>query len=263
MNNPETFYCDPAKVPYREKNSNQNRLPCIDEDLRSMLLQFAESSFWANLVSIKKKSQKATFCNKILQPVKTGHVARQVWSWKVIVERSTTLPFIQLVLQQAAKQVALFCYNVVLVSQAKGLANFTINCILYVYKHLKKLLKYVTSHTRKCSLRFAVFEQIAIYTSPMPWICSTSWKQEILSTSQRAVQKFLNPFDLICSKIFFTRLTSAVQIYIFVSHSSIQKFSSSVHCDIQHTRNVIKCSTEVQSLQWTSYFFKCEICQFG
>ena len=38
--------------------------------------------------------------------------------------------------------------NVVLVSQAKGLANFTINCILYVYKHLKKLLKYVTSHTK-------------------------------------------------------------------------------------------------------------------
>ena len=30
------------------------------------------------------------------------------------------------------------CYKVVLVSQAKGLANFTINCILYVYKHLKK-----------------------------------------------------------------------------------------------------------------------------
>ena len=148
MNNPETFYCDPAKVPYREKNSNQNSLPWIDEDLRSMLLQFAESSFWVNLVSNKKKSQKATFCNKILQPVKTGHVARQVWSWKVIVERSTTLPFIQLVLQQAAKQVALFCYNVVLVSQAKGLASFTINCILYVYKHLKKLLTYVTSHTK-------------------------------------------------------------------------------------------------------------------
>ena len=148
MNNPETFYCDPAKVPYREKNSNQNSLPWIDEDLRSMLLQFAESSFWVNLVSNKKKSQKATFCNKILQPVKTGHVARQVWSWKVIVERSTTSPFIQLVLQQAAKQVALFCYNVVLVSQAKGLANFTINCILYVYKHLKKLLTYVTSHTK-------------------------------------------------------------------------------------------------------------------
>ena len=33
--------------------------------------------------------------------------------------------------------------------------------------------------------------------------------------------------------------------------------------DIQHTRNVIKCSTEVQPLQWTAYFFKCEICQFG
>ena len=98
---------------------------------------------------IKKKSQKTTFSNKILQPVKTGHVARQVWSWKVIVERScTTSPFIQLVLQQAAKQVALFCYNVVLVSQAKGLANFAINCILYVYKHLKKLLTYVTSQTK-------------------------------------------------------------------------------------------------------------------
>ena len=62
-------------------------------------------------------------------------------------ERSTTLPnFTLLVLQQAAKQVALFCYNVVLVSQAKGLANFTINCILYVYKHLKKHLTCDLSH---------------------------------------------------------------------------------------------------------------------
>ena len=108
------------------------------------LLRAAFESIW---FPIKKKSQKATVCNKILQPVKTGHVARQVSSWKMIVERSTTLPFIQLVLQQAAKQVAL-CYKVVLVSQAKGLANFTINCILYVYKHLKKLLTYVTSHTK-------------------------------------------------------------------------------------------------------------------
>ena len=63
-------------------------------------------------------------------------------------KKHVTSPFIQLVLQQAAKQVALFCYNVVLVSQAKGLASFTINCILYVYKHLKKLLTYVTSHTK-------------------------------------------------------------------------------------------------------------------
>ena len=72
-------------------------------------------------------------------------------------ERSATLPFIQLVLQQAAKQVALFCYNVVLVSQAKGLANFIINCILYVYKHLQKLLTYVTSH-RKMFLTVCHFQ---------------------------------------------------------------------------------------------------------
>ena len=143
------------------------------------------------------------------------------------VEKSATLPFIQLVLQQAATQVALFCYNVVLVSQGKGLANFITNCILYLCKHLKNFW-HMWPLTRKCSLRFAVFEQIAIYTSPTLWICSTSWKQEILSTSQLAVQKFLNPFDLICSKIFFTRSTSSVQIFIFVSHSSVQKFSSSV-----------------------------------
>ena len=98
-----------------------------------------------------------------------------------------------------------------------------------MYINIYKNFWHMWPLTRKCSLRFAVFEQIAIYTSPTPWICSTSWKQEILSTSQLAVQKFLNLFDLICSKIFFTRSTSSVQIYIFVSHSPVQKFSSSVH----------------------------------
>ena len=98
-----------------------------------------------------------------------------------------------------------------------------------MYINILKNFWHMWPLTRKCSLRFAVFEQIAIYISPTPWICSTSWKQEILSTSQLAVQKFLNPFDLICSKIFFTRSTSSVQIFIFVSHSSVQKFSSSVH----------------------------------
>ena len=87
--------------------------------------------------------------------------------------------------------------------------------------------------TQKCSLRFAVFKWISVCTSLTLWICSNSQKQEILDTSQLAVQKSLHPFDLICSKIFFTHYiicsTSSVQIYIFVSHSSIQKLSPAMN----------------------------------
>lgn len=96
--------------------------------------------------------------------------------------------------------------------------------------------------TRKCSLWFAVFERIAVCTSPTPWICSNSQKQEILGTSQLAVQKFLNPFDLICSKfsspIHPFSLIIRSNIYfcepfirskIFIGHEWVQKFSSSIH----------------------------------
>ena len=186
------------------------------------LLRAAFEWIWFPVKNDKKLLFATIFCNLQKLDLAQDRFDHERW-----VEKSATLPFIQLVLRQAATQVALFCYNVVLVSQGKGSANFIINCILYLCKHLKNFW-HMWPLTGKCSLRFAVFEQIAIYTSPTLWICSTSWKQEILSTSQLAVQKFLNPFDLICSKIFFTHSTSSIQIFIFVSHSSVQKFSSSV-----------------------------------
>ena len=96
-----------------------------------------------------------------------------------------------------------------------------------MYINIYKNFWHMWPLTGKCSLQFAIFKRIAVRTSPKLWICSNSRKQEILSTSQLAVQKFLKPFDLICSKIFFT--CSSVQMFIFVSHSSIQNSSSAVN----------------------------------
>ena len=148
MNNPETFYCDPAKVPYREKNSNRNSLPWIDEDLHSMLLQFAESSFWVNLVSDKKKITKSYCLQQNFATCKNWRCRKTGLIMKGDCRKKHNIALHSTCFAASCETSCTFCYKVVLVSQAKGLANFTINCILYVYKHLKKLLTYVTSHTK-------------------------------------------------------------------------------------------------------------------
>ena len=88
------------------------------------LLRAAFESIWFPI--------KANFCNNFSQPVKTGFVARQVWSWKVS-GKKRNIAFHSTCFAASCETSCIFCYCVVLVSQAKGLANFTINCILYVY----------------------------------------------------------------------------------------------------------------------------------
>ena len=123
---------------YREKNSNQNSLPWIDEDLRSMLLQFAESSFWVNLVSNKKKITKSYFLQQNFATCKNWTCHKTGLIMKGDCGKKHNIALHSTCFAASCKTSCTFCYKVVLVSQAKGLANFTINCILYVYKHLKK-----------------------------------------------------------------------------------------------------------------------------
>ena len=80
--------------------------------------------------------------------------------------------------------------------------------------------------TQKCSLRFAIFKWISVCTSPTPWICSNSQKQEILDTSQLAVQKSLHLFDLICSKIFFTHWSVQPHPFKYLFSSAIHPFKN-------------------------------------
>lgn len=94
---------------------------------------------------------------------------------------------------------------------------------LHLFTHMGPLM-------RERSLRFAVFEWIAVGTLPTPWICSNSWKPEILCKSQPAVQKFLHPFK------------NVRQTFI-CSTASIQTFSSAVYLlDWIHPKVFVICS---------------------